>query len=215
MDASKPGLAKLPKRGSTHFDGILDRVLSIERAERQKLGVEQAFQAEVDHWLYMWTKSDAEVAASKTKMQQEKITYEREVDKDGWANGTGRRKAAVAQVWIRPGNGLDMKVKREGAENFRLMVDYFDAVQLTRAIQPLEAVKQLGNFDVKAVVYGGGLMGQASALSLGIARALQAWDPNYRPVLKQAGFLTRDARIVERKKPGQKKARKKFQWVKR
>ena len=204
-----------PSKKESHHDAVLERVLKLEREERQQLGKEAAFQAEIDHWLHMWTKSDSEVASRHEKQQQEPRSYSRQVDQEGWANGTGRRKSAVAQVWLKKGDGLSMMVKKEGDEEFRLMAGYFDRFQLSKAIEPLKVVNEVGNFNMNVVVYGGGLMGQAGAISLGIARALQAWDPNHRPLLKQAGLLTRDARVVERKKPGQKKARKKFQWVKR
>ena len=142
--------------------------------------------------------------------------YERKIDAEGWAFGVGRRKTAVAQVWIKEGSGLSMTIQREGAgKPSRFLVDYFSVDQLSKALAPLRQISALGAFDMKVIVHGGGVSGQAGAVSLGLAKALQAHTPEYRPILKSAGLLTRDARKVERKKPGQKKARKKFQWVKR
>ncbi len=124
-------------------------------------------------------------------------------------NAIGRRKAAVARVYLSEGKG-NITV------NNRKMEDYFTVLQLQYIVkQPFETIDKLNAYDVKANIDGGGIKGQAEALRLGISRALLKVDPEYRASLKPMGFLTRDPRVVERKKPGQKKARKKFQFSKR
>ena len=123
--------------------------------------------------------------------------------------GTGRRKDAVARVWITRGSG---KVTVNGKE----MAEYFARPVLRMIInQPFAALSRTGNFDVYCTVAGGGLSGQAGAVRLGISRALDAYDTEYHKALRQGGFLTRDSRIVERKKPGRAKARRSFQFSKR
>lgn len=121
----------------------------------------------------------------------------------------GRRKRSVARVYLSPGKG---KISVNG----KPYKDYLCRdVLATIVSQPLVEVEASGSFDINAKVYGGGLTGQAGALRLGIARALIAVTPSFRPALKKAGFLTRDARVVERKKYGQPGARKRFQFSKR
>lgn len=123
--------------------------------------------------------------------------------------GTGRRKDAVARVFVIPGRG-EIKV------NGRSAIEYFKRRTLEVLVnQPLEVTGTAGKFDVIARVTGGGLSGQAGAVRLGIARALVQADPNLRPVLKKAGFLTRDPRMKERRKYGLKKARRAPQYSKR
>jgi small subunit ribosomal protein S9 len=123
--------------------------------------------------------------------------------------GTGRRKASVARVSITPGKGVIMV----NGQDFK---DYLCRATLaTVVIQPLETVDAIKNYDIKVNVKGGGLSGQAGAIRLGIARALIGADSGHRSALKSAGFLTRDARKVERKKYGQPGARKRFQFSKR
>ncbi len=126
-----------------------------------------------------------------------------------WSWGTGRRKTAVARVRIRPGTGQFLVHKQK-------VNDYFFSEQ-TRldVIAPLKATEALGKFDVFVNVRGGGQIGQAGAISLGIARALMKADPNLEGVLRDGKYLTRDSRKVERKKPGQPGARKRFQFSKR
>ncbi len=122
---------------------------------------------------------------------------------------TGRRKGSVARVRLIPGSGSITVNKRE-------CLDYFKRETLKMIIeQPFETTETNGKFDVVATVHGGGLTGQAGAMRLGIARALQIFDEDLRPPLKRAGFLTRDARVKERKKYGLAGARKKFQFSKR
>lgn len=123
--------------------------------------------------------------------------------------GTGRRKSAVARTRIYPGSGQILV-------NNRPFDEYFPRATLQMIVrQPLNLTKTLGKFDIKATVDGGGVAGQAEALRHGISRALLAFDVELRPQLKRAGFLTRDARIKERKKYGLRSARARFQYSKR
>eukprot|EP00301_Raphidiophrys_heterophryoidea_P013105 c20454_g1_i1.p1 GENE.c20454_g1_i1~~c20454_g1_i1.p1 ORF type:complete len:215 (-),score=30.88 c20454_g1_i1:132-716(-) len=131
------------------------------------------------------------------------------LDEKGRAYGTGKRKASIARVWLFPGDGRITVNTKELVEYVSRPARRFDV------ISPLVRVGGLGKFNVMAKVQGGGATGQAQAIRHGIAKALQNFDPSFRPALKEAGFITRDSRVVERKKPGQKKARKKFQWAKR
>jgi len=122
---------------------------------------------------------------------------------------TGKRKSSIARVWLSPGDGK-MTV------NGRTLEDYFGREVLRMIIsQPLELVNMRDKYDVMAIVTGGGSSGQAGALKHGISKALVAIDPDTRTVLKKGGFLTRDSRVVERKKYGQPGARKRFQFSKR
>jgi small subunit ribosomal protein S9 len=130
-------------------------------------------------------------------------------DELGRAYATGKRKDAVARVWIRPGSG---KVTVNGKD----LNTYFARPVLQMILrQPFQVAGVDGQFDVTATVKGGGLSGQAGAVKHGISKALQLYDPSVRAALKAAGFLTRDSRVVERKKYGKAKARKSFQFSKR
>mgnify|MGYP001420323759 FL=1 len=130
-------------------------------------------------------------------------------DNLGRSYATGKRKDAVARVWIRPGSG---RVLVNGKE----MIEYFARPVLQMILrQPFTIAGVDGQFDVTATVKGGGLSGQAGAVKHGISKALQIYDPALRGALKAAGFLTRDSRVVERKKYGRAKARKSFQFSKR
>eukprot|EP01036_Dinobryon_divergens_P026843 gene26843-35535_t len=120
----------------------------------------------------------------------------------------GRRKTSSAKVWIRPGSG-------QFTVNGKNLIHYFQPAQREHCLMPFLETSTAGYFDVECSVVGGGVSGQAGAVRLGISRALNIVNPSLRKPLKKAGFLTRDARRVERKKPGQKKARKQYQWVKR
>lgn len=121
----------------------------------------------------------------------------------------GRRKTSIARVYVKAGNG-DIQV------NNRDYKAYFATLPLQYIVnQAQETVNAKGQFDIKVNVIGGGVTGQAEAVRLGIARALVKIDPEHRVALKAVGLLTRDPRMVERKKPGQKKARKRFQFSKR
>ena len=127
----------------------------------------------------------------------------------GRAYATGKRKDAVARVWIKPGSG---KVVVNGKE----MSVYFARPVLQMILrQPFQVAGVVDQFDVMATVAGGGLSGQAGAVKHGVSKALQLYDPTLRAALKAAGFLTRDSRVVERKKYGKAKARKSFQFSKR
>jgi small subunit ribosomal protein S9 len=134
---------------------------------------------------------------------------EPQIDKDGRAYATGKRKNAVARVWIKPGRGLI-------TINGRDQEVYFARPVLRMMIaQPLQISDRLGQFDVVATVEGSGLSGQAGAVRHGISKALTYYEPALRAVLKPHGFLTRDSRVVERKKYGKAKARRSFQFSKR
>jgi small subunit ribosomal protein S9 len=127
----------------------------------------------------------------------------------GRSYATGKRKNAVARVWIKPGNG---KVEVNGRDS----PVYFARPVLRMLLnQPFVVTDRLGQFDVWCTVTGGGLSGQAGAVRHGISKALTYYEPGLRPVLKQGGFLTRDSRVVERKKYGKAKARRSFQFSKR
>ena len=137
------------------------------------------------------------------------VTRESVKDALGRSYATGKRKDAVARVWINPGSG---KVTVNGQE----MNVYFARPVLQMILaQPFSIAGVTGQFDVVATVKGGGLSGQAGAVKHGVSKALQLFDPTLRPALKAAGFLTRDSRVVERKKYGKAKARKSFQFSKR
>lgn len=138
-----------------------------------------------------------------------KVIKEPKVDEHGRAYATGRRKDAVARVWIKAGSG---KVQVNGKDQG----DYFSR-QTHRLIlnQPFLVVDRVGKFDVICTVKGGGLSGQAGAVRHGISRALENFEPDLRSPLKKAGMMTRDDRIVERKKVGKHKARRTKQWAKR
>ena len=135
--------------------------------------------------------------------------YVKKVDKFNRAYATGKRKDAVARVWIKPGAGKIVVNTRE--------VEVYFARPVLRMLiqQPLVAAARAGQYDVICTVAGGGLSGQAGAVRHGISKALTCFEPDLRGVLKKGGFLTRDARTVERKKYGRAKARKSFQFSKR
>jgi small subunit ribosomal protein S9 len=130
-------------------------------------------------------------------------------DAFGRAYATGRRKNAVARVWVKPGSGRI-------TVNGRDIVTYFPRPVLRMVInQPFVVTQTMGQFDVICTVKGGGLSGQAGAVRHGLSHAMGRWDPLLRPPLKAQGFLTRDSRVVERKKYGKRKARRSFQFSKR
>jgi small subunit ribosomal protein S9 len=135
--------------------------------------------------------------------------YVKKVDKQGRAYATGKRKDAVARVWIKPGSG---KI----TVNTRTVEIYFARPVLRMMIQqPLVSSNRQGQYDVICTVSGGGLSGQAGAVRHGLSKALTNFEPELRGVLKKGGFLTRDSRVVERKKYGRAKARRSFQFSKR
>ncbi|MBO5443718.1 MAG: 30S ribosomal protein S9 [Alphaproteobacteria bacterium] len=130
-------------------------------------------------------------------------------DKQGRSYATGKRKDAVARVWIKPGKG-NITINEKSIDQ------YFARPVLKMIInQPFEVANRENEFDVICTVKGGGLSGQAGAIKHGIAKALNEYEPELRTVLKKAGFLTRDARVVERKKFGKAKARRSYQFSKR
>ena len=134
---------------------------------------------------------------------------DKEIDAQGRSYATGRRKDAVARVWIKPGSG---KVTVNGRDQ----EVYFARATLRLVInQPFRISEREGQYDVVATVKGGGLSGQAGAVKHGISQALTKFEPALRGTVKAAGFLTRDSRVVERKKYGRAKARKSFQFSKR
>lgn len=137
--------------------------------------------------------------------------------KNGWWWGTGRRKRAVARVRIRPATGAEGKVQIQvGKDEYKSIEQYFaEARDRNDVFAPLTVAGLNGKFDVTARCAGGGYMGQAQAVRLGLARALRDYDPNLEEAMRNAGFLTRDAREVERKKYGQAGARRRFQFSKR
>ncbi len=157
------------------------------------------------------TGSLADLAALRDRepAEAEPVAVEPRIDAQGRAYATGKRKNAVARVWIKPGSGK-MTVNGRDRETYfarpvlRMMID-----------QPIAAVARSDQYDVWCTVTGGGLSGQAGAVRHGISKALMFYEPALRPVLKSGGFLTRDARVVERKKYGKRKARRSFQFSKR
>jgi len=137
------------------------------------------------------------------------VVHVQKLDALGRAYATGKRKNAVARVWLTRGGG---RIVVNGKD----MPTYFARPVLRMIVeQPIVAANRTGQFDVRATVSGGGLSGQAGALRHGISRALTHFEPDLRKVLKKGGFLTRDSRVVERKKYGRRKARRSFQFSKR
>jgi small subunit ribosomal protein S9 len=140
---------------------------------------------------------------------EDTVVREPKRDAQGRSYATGKRKNAVARVWIKPGKG---KVTINGRDQ----EIYFARPVLRMMIaQPLQIADRLGQFDVDVTVQGSGLSGQAGAVRHGLSKALTYYEPGLRPVLKPHGFLTRDSRVVERKKYGKAKARRSFQFSKR
>jgi small subunit ribosomal protein S9 len=145
----------------------------------------------------------AETAAPSAPLREQKL------DKQGRAYATGKRKNAIARVWIQPGTG-------RVTVNGRDVAAYFARPVLRMIIQqPLVVAKRAGQYDLIVSVVGGGLSGQAGAVRHGLSKALTHYEPELRGPLKQEGFLTRDSRVVERKKYGKRKARRSFQFSKR
>ncbi|MFG1300382.1 30S ribosomal protein S9 [Xanthobacter sp. V3C-3] len=149
------------------------------------------------------------LGAVSAAVQPEAPVHVQKLDKFGRAYATGKRKDAVARVWVRPGTG---KI----TVNDRDIEVYFARPVLRLMInQPFQAAAREGQYDVICTVSGGGLSGQAGALRHGISKALTYYEPELRSPLKKGGFLTRDSRVVERKKYGRAKARRSFQFSKR
>jgi len=138
-----------------------------------------------------------------------KVQGTRSTTKDGIVHTIGRRKTSVARVYLQSGDGKITVNKKD-------YTNYFPTPQLQNVVnQAQQIINAAGQYDVSVIVEGGGITGQAEAIRLGISRALVILNPENKPALKSKGFLTRDSRMVERKKPGQKKARKRFQFSKR
>ena len=150
---------------------------------------------------------DIKGAVKETKA--ESVSRKPNRDKLGRSYATGKRKNSVARVWVKPGKG-------QITVNDKSIDQYFVRPVLKMVInQPFEITNRVNEFDVICTVKGGGLSGQAGAIKHGISKALNEYEPELRDVLKKAGFLTRDARIVERKKYGRAKARRSYQFSKR
>ncbi|HLH95282.1 MAG TPA: 30S ribosomal protein S9 [Xanthobacteraceae bacterium] len=150
-----------------------------------------------------------QLSALKPAAAPEAPRYVQKLDRQGRAYATGKRKNAVARVWVKPGAG---KIEI----NTRPIEIYFARPVLRMLIeQPLVACNRQNQFDVVCTVSGGGLSGQAGAVRHGLSKALMGYEPELRGALKHAGFLTRDSRVVERKKYGKAKARRSFQFSKR
>ena len=155
------------------------------------------------------TEAPAEEAAPTPSKQIEAVLREQQLDKYGRAYATGRRKDAVARVWLKPGSG---KIEVNGRDQ----EVYFARPTLRLIInQVFDVTDRRGQYDVVATVTGGGLSGQAGAVRHGISTALTRFEPALRTTVKREGFLTRDPRVVERKKYGRAKARRSFQFSKR
>lgn len=152
---------------------------------------------------------DIKAAATVASDTETKVVRKANKDKFGRSYATGKRKDAVARVWVKPGKG-NITI------NDKSIDQYFARPVLKMIInQPFEITNRMNEFDVVCTVKGGGLSGQAGAIKHGIAKALNEYEPELRTVLKQAGFLTRDDRVVERKKYGKAKARRSYQFSKR
>jgi small subunit ribosomal protein S9 len=153
--------------------------------------------------------ADLKGSAAAAPAPAEAPIHVQKLDKLGRAYATGKRKNAVARVWIKPGRGL-------ATVNGKPLDQYFARPVLRMILsQPLVVVNRITQYDLTVSVNGGGLSGQAGAVRHGLAKALTYYEPELRPVLKKGGFLTRDARVVERKKYGHRKARASFQFSKR
>ena len=147
--------------------------------------------------------------ARDSAVQPDAPVHVQKIDAQGRAYATGKRKDAVARVWIKPGGGRIIV-------NDKPVETYFARPVLRMILQqPLEVANRMEQYDVTVTVAGGGLSGQAGAVRHGLSRALTHYEPDLRPALKKEGFLTRDARVVERKKYGRAKARRSFQFSKR
>ena len=154
------------------------------------------------------------VAEGSAPMVEIEVSREPVRDALGRSYATGKRKDAVARVWIKPGSGKFLIRNNKG--EYIDYSKYFARPVLQMILrQPFQVANVEGQFDVMATVAGGGLSGQAGAVKHGISKALQLYEPSLRPALKAAGFLTRDSRVVERKKYGKAKARRSFQFSKR
>src|SRR5215470_6307282 len=179
--------------------------LTSEQAEPETPAIEAATETETE----AAAPADEAPPAPPPPVQEAAPLREQQLDKYGRAYATGRRKDAVARVWLKPGSG---KIVVNGREQ----EVYFARPSLRLVInQPFDVADRRDQYDVEVTVKGGGLSGQAGAVKHGIAQALSRFEPALRTAVKQAGFLTRDSRVVERKKYGRAKARRSFQFSKR
>ncbi|GAQ90427.1 mitochondrial ribosomal protein S9 precursor [Klebsormidium nitens] len=160
----------------------------------------------------LWRKAETKRLARERELKkqlEQAASRVRTVDEFGRSHAVGKRKCSIARVWLKEGQGTF-------TINGLPHVDYFPQMDYRLSVlQPFFETSTLGQFDIMCRVNGGGLSGQSQAIRHGISKALQLFDPEMRPALRSAGLLTRDPRVVERKKPGKAKARKSFQWVKR
>lgn len=153
--------------------------------------------------------ASATTTVSSSQSEAQKPLHVQKLDPQGRAYATGKRKDAIARVWIKPGSGKILV-------NNKIFTKYFARPVLQMILQqPIVTSNRADQFDIIATVSGGGLSGQAGALRHGISKALTYYEPELRPILKKGGFLTRDSRVVERKKYGKAKARRSFQFSKR
>jgi len=193
-EEKKPAAKKATKKAATKADAKVEEVVEAAAETAAVETVEAEVEAEVE---------------IETPVIEEAPLREQELDQYGRAYATGRRKDAVARVWLKPGSGKIMVNGRDQEVYFarptqRLVIN-----------QPFGITDRVGQYDVVATVKGGGLSGQAGAVLHGIAQALSRYEPALRTTVKRAGFLTRDSRVVERKKYGRAKARRSFQFSKR
>ncbi len=205
----------LPEQGvERHYRGLsdetkasLETILDLESSpDGAELPSWEEIIAEESEEAKLKAERKALQAETEAKLRASRIAVR---DEFGRSGATGRRKTAVARVAIWPGEG-DIRVNGRPLD-----VHVADIERRGWMLKPFLVTNTMGLFDVRAEVRGGGGSGQAQAIRHGIAKALQLYEPTFRPPLKKAGMLTRDPRKVERKKPGRKKARKAFQWVKR
>ena len=172
-----------------------------------KIGLDNLKSAVKDTKVQETAAGSTTAAVAVNQIEAEK--REQKLDAKGRAYATGKRKSSIARVWIKPGSGKMLVNTREGNKYFARPV-----FQMLLQ-QPFEITDRKNQYDIVCTVKGGGLSGQAGAVRHGISKALVAYEPDLHRSLKQGGFLTRDAREVERKKYGQPKARKRFQFSKR
>ncbi|KAL1555116.1 Small ribosomal subunit protein uS9m [Salvia divinorum] len=217
LEAEAKALAAALKGSDLSFDdlilasGITDEMLDSLIALKNFEGIQGLLPlSEIEEKRYEKnTKKFGGAEIERQKQEEAAKARVRKVDEKGRSYGTGRRKCSIARVWLQPGDG-NFLVNDKEFDVYFPMLDHRAAL-----LRPFSETKTLGMWDINCTVKGGGTTGQVGAVRLGISRALQNWEPGMRPPLKQAGFLTRDSRVVERKKPGKPKARKSFQWVKR
>ncbi|MEM8695572.1 MAG: 30S ribosomal protein S9 [Pseudomonadota bacterium] len=187
----------------------LSDLKEITEAAEAETKTEEKPAAEAETTTEASAEQTAETVEEAAPPVEETPLREQEIDDLGRAYATGRRKDAVARVWLKPGKGMITVNGRDQSK-------YFARPSLRLVInQPFDISDRRGQYDIVATVKGGGLSGQAGAVKHGISQALSRYEPKLRGTMKAAGFLTRDSRVVERKKYGRAKARKSFQFSKR